>query len=806
MGIKTEVKIDVSQLGLTLSPGTSYRIEVEEGFTKEDGGEEQPSPANTNLYSFTTNATGPVAQSGSSTVPNMKIKFDRKIFKNTGTIRLYKNGSTLVHTFDINDPTVTITYATGSATTANDALNVNLTGYITDGSTTYHLLADAGVVKDGDNFPSLAITSSSLADYSTGPAPLISTVYPTYNTVNFEDNTKVQLNFNSSILAGAADGSKLIRLYQSPSNTLVHAFDPDGSEVTISGSSAVIKTTGYLKANTEYYMTIDAGAFKTVGGIWLNAVGQGTIKFTTANATFPDLSAGLQSAFSATAEGRILPLSDYYLTTPDATVYVEDTVNAIIGTPQVTEYAYTGSANYSITVTPSPTSAVTTLSSTGTGGSRSFNSSTKVLTLTGNKTAVNSQLAGLTVKPAVDYVGNITLNYHAVSPTGTITDKSQALTIGTPLDTEVTNIINFDRTYIANQTNNIFQSNTPYISDFDTTVGNTYQITLSCAIGKFSALSNYSDASDAWTFTGTMSQVNAKLASMKFMPNKDISSNSTFTYIQKKKNVIQVAVNVNLIGSAAIPSSRTVVFDTVGSHTFQATYDESLYFNADILVVGGGGGATYNGGAGGGGGAGLLTSQSLTTASYPIVVGAGGSAGTIIPNTGENPSSHHASAGTNSSAFSVTAAGGGGGRYYTYLENYPPAYPSSPYVTTYDKDGGASGAVSGAVTVQSYLGGDNSNIVTAQVNPQYGGGGGGATGIGGAGTTNTGGARGNGLTSSITGSSVNYGRGGRGYPAANDTLQSPGGGGTAGENIGATIVSQAQAGATGIVVIKIKNT
>ena len=60
---------------------------------------------------------------------------------------------------------------------------------------------------------------------------------------------------------------------------------------------------------------------------------------------------------------------------------------------------------YTITLTPSNTSMVTTLASAGSGGTSSFNGGTKVLTITGTRIQVNTHLTSLSITaPDVDTV------------------------------------------------------------------------------------------------------------------------------------------------------------------------------------------------------------------------------------------------------------------------------------------------------------------------------------------------------------------------------------------------------------------
>ncbi|MGA8848646.1 MAG: glycine-rich domain-containing protein, partial [Dehalococcoidia bacterium] len=189
--------------------------------------------------------------------------------------------------------------------------------------------------------------------------------------------------------------------------------------------------------------------------------------------------------------------------------------------------------------------------------------------------------------------------------------------------------------------------------------------------------------------------------------------------------------------------------------------------NVEYLIVAGGGGGggvrnTNTGGGGGGGAGGALTGNvSVSTGSYTVTVGSGGAGGV-------GGSSQGGSGGSSSFA-GVSAAGGGGG--------------ASGYVTNDGVAGGSGGggrmdgSGGSGTSGQGYAGGNGAG---AGSDGYYGaGGGGGATATGANGYyNNNGGNGGNGLTSTISGSSVTYGGGGGG--GAYETTGATGGSGGAG--------------------------
>jgi hypothetical protein len=86
----------------------------------------------------------------------------------------------------------------------------------------------------------------------------------------------------------------------------------------------------------------------------------------------------------------------------------------VSGNPTV---IWTPTANWSVTVTPSQISYVNTLGSAGSGGTSSFNSTTKVLTISGTKTQVNSHLNSISYSLTSTALTDMTLLYFARNQT-----------------------------------------------------------------------------------------------------------------------------------------------------------------------------------------------------------------------------------------------------------------------------------------------------------------------------------------------------------------------------------------------------
>jgi len=342
-----------------------------------------------------------------------------------------------------------------------------------------------------------------------------------------------------------------------------------------------------------------------------------------------------------------------YLTNPLTlnVFYTEDSdLIEIEGNPQISDSGYTGSGIYVLKITPSPSTAIKSISVSGTAGTFYYNPSTKVGTLTGTKTEINTRLNNISMVPATDYSDLINITYQVTTPESNIASKIQTLVCNSA-DPEVDNIA-VSRNYIANQSNLIFSTTTPVINDFDVDPSNTYTIILTSALGKFAVGSDTPVAT--YSYTGNRTQVNAIYSQIKFYPTVGVSSNGTATYTQQKNGITQLTQSIPLLGAAGTYPSRTVDFTVTQS--WAPTQEDLLYGKiSDLLLVGGGGGGNTNNGGGGA----QVKEQfdiNITETSYNIVVGAGGA----VNNNGST-----------TTAFGYTANGGftNGSVYFNDLES-----------------------------------------------------------------------------------------------------------------------------------------
>jgi hypothetical protein len=289
----------------------------------------------------------------------------------------------------------------------------------------------------------------------------------------------------------------------------------------------------------------------------------------------------------------------------------------------------------------------------------------------------------------------------------------------------VASAVNLDpRSYLANQANLIFATNTPQVDSLNS--ADTFSITISSSLGYF-APNSFTAPSSTLTITGSEASLNPLMDRIHFYPTKGSSASGIFTWAQSRNGTLEFTKTITLTGIANAFAEAVYTFIGVNDNTLSwlPTVSETYYGFADILIIGAGGNggnARYPGYPGGGGGAGGYIS--LTNQSLPFNTGYSFTAGYSAGGTG------------NTVAFGQTAYRGqdGANRFASSV----------------------SGGSSGAPT--SFSGN------AASTSSGWGGGGGaGGSGAGGAASSNgTGGNGGLGILNSITGTPVYYCFGGGG--------------------------------------------
>lgn len=339
------------------------------------------------------------------------------------------------------------------------------------------------------------------------------------------------------------------------------------------------------------------------------------------------------------------------------TVYfTEDYLTTVTPSMSIVNAIGNAAAIYTVSVSSNPLTAVANISTAGTqGGTSSYNTSSKTLTITGNVASINSHFNNMQLLPNVDVTG-FNLNY-AISSAPSYYSYIQQPFVASFVNDEIANMANVTRYYSQNTLTTLFPNTVPYIPE--TTFGfPIYTISLESTAGYFGNV-NLPFSTNAYSYIGQKDDINNNFSNIVFYPKANVTGTQSFTYNQYRDNVLQVSLSMPLIGATSnvvYTQGNTYVF--TASQNFTPTYIESLYLKANVIIMGGGGGggSRVGGGGGGGGFAGAINSTLSGTYNFTLGTGGAGGAG-----NGANDGQRGGTSTFTGSGLSLSAAGGYGG-------------------------------------------------------------------------------------------------------------------------------------------------
>jgi hypothetical protein len=136
---------------------------------------------------------------------------------------------------------------------------------------------------------------------------------------------------------------------------------------------------------------------------------------------FRGITQTLSAVATVYARPRVYPFG-----TPSTFNYTSGTTQTITGVPAYTDG--NTNATWTVTITPSRTLSISTITSSGSGGTFSFNGATKVTTIVGTPTQVNSRIQGLTLTSVANQDYDFDLAYSAINDSSETDSKTQRLT------------------------------------------------------------------------------------------------------------------------------------------------------------------------------------------------------------------------------------------------------------------------------------------------------------------------------------------------------------------------------------------
>ena len=271
----------------------------------------------------------------------------------------------------------------------------------------------------------------------------------------------------------------------------------------------------------------------------------------TSTITYPDPS-NIADDLTKTWTTSVTVTATPDLSTPTEFAFVKGSPGTIAGTTQIIR---SGSGTFTMTVTPSTTSAVALMSSTGSGGTSSFNSITKVLTITGTVAQVNDHLNHLVLTTPSTFQDNFILTYNQLRPSGSTASVTQTLT---PVEAFAISTYTFAEDTAFPLQYAVLDSSTTATS-FSISVAQTTPLPTG-STGYF--LVNGSNVGTTWATSNTKANINS--ANVVYNPPIDYAGNLTLTVNQSKvDNGNTVIQSNNVPVNIAISSVNNEVINMI---------------------------------------------------------------------------------------------------------------------------------------------------------------------------------------------------------------------------------------------------
>jgi hypothetical protein len=250
----TKLTINIRDLGIPFEAGKSYRIDIDEGLTKEVGNNRSPSQPRPNFQTFDTItqavivSTNPVAGALAFVDPaNTSITFDRVVYKDAGNLYLYKGDNTLLRTIPVGNADIILSTSTAT-------VGLNLLGDI-NRSTDYYITFDGSSFNDNWFINATTVTNTSTFYFKTGLGPVVSSVSPAFNTTGSYVTT-ASLTFNRTISINPTSKNFYVYRKDQSGDTLISTISNSDSKVSISGTNTVkLNLSQIVDSDRTYYIT-----------------------------------------------------------------------------------------------------------------------------------------------------------------------------------------------------------------------------------------------------------------------------------------------------------------------------------------------------------------------------------------------------------------------------------------------------------------------------------------------------------------------------------------------------------------------
>jgi len=220
-----------------------------------------------------------------------------------------------------------------------------------------------------------------------------------------------------------------------------------------------------------------------------------------------------------------------YLTTPLEFVYAPNETKKILNTPQIASYldATYPSATWTITATVSQSISIDTFSSSATGGTFTFNSSTKGFTIAGTRTQVNNHLANISIDSNANEI-DFVIYYVLSNSVDAVTDSRTQVITNRNIQ-YFSNPTDYNQFYTEDSTSpqaingHPLITNNAYLGSGDYTLEiypSTTLAVVTIASQGVGGTTSFNNTTKVLTITGTKAQVNSHLPNITIITAVDV--------------------------------------------------------------------------------------------------------------------------------------------------------------------------------------------------------------------------------------------------------------------------------------------
>ena len=289
--VVTDAQVSVSATVVTINPtanlglSTQYTLAIPAGAFSDLNGNTSPAETVSFRTAATLDTTGPMLVSslpangatGYSADGIIVLTFNERVQAGTGNIqvRVRKDSVTIIHDIPASDPQITIMGNMVSIDITNDVVLDASTGNLVLDTSYMLLLQDASILDTSGNKAADRTVSFTTAATLDTTAPTLSSSVPASDATAVIADSDIVLTYSEAVVKGSGNitlapmggGTPLTIPVSSPSVSI----SADNTVVTID-------PTDVLELNTQYTLTIPAGAFTDASG---NSEPELTRSFTT---------------------------------------------------------------------------------------------------------------------------------------------------------------------------------------------------------------------------------------------------------------------------------------------------------------------------------------------------------------------------------------------------------------------------------------------------------------------------------------------------------------------------------------------